>query len=87
MPRELSVRELRNHTPEVVRAIESGETLTLTVNGRPVADIVPHRTRSQRVPIAVFLAELAELPDGPGAPWPDVDVTTDDPLTGVDSGG
>lgn len=47
MTREISVRDLRNHTAEVVAAIRSGETLTLTVNRLPVADIVPHaRQRS-----------------------------------------
>jgi prevent-host-death family protein len=47
MPREISVRELRNHTAEVVAAIRSGERLSLTVNRTPVADIVPHAvTRS-----------------------------------------
>jgi prevent-host-death family protein len=42
MTRSVSVRDLRNNTPEVVAAVQSGETLTLTVNRTPVADIVPH---------------------------------------------
>ena len=42
MAREISVRELRNHTAEVVAAVRSGERLSLTVNRLPVADIVPH---------------------------------------------
>jgi prevent-host-death family protein len=42
MPREISVRELRNQTAEVVAAVRSGERLSLTVNRMPVADIVPH---------------------------------------------
>ena len=41
MGREISVRELRNHTADVVAALRSGERLSLTVN-RTVADIVPH---------------------------------------------
>ncbi len=40
--REVSVRELRNRTAEVVAAVRSGERLSLTVNRTPVADIVPH---------------------------------------------
>jgi antitoxin (DNA-binding transcriptional repressor) of toxin-antitoxin stability system len=43
MGREISVRDLRNHTAEVVAAIRSGERLSLTVNRLPVADIVPHQ--------------------------------------------
>ncbi len=42
MTREVSVRELRNHTADVVAAVRSGERLALTVNRTPVADIVPH---------------------------------------------
>jgi prevent-host-death family protein len=42
VPREISVRELRNHTARVVEAVRSGERLSLTVNRTPVADIVPH---------------------------------------------
>jgi prevent-host-death family protein len=45
MAREISVRELRNHTAEVVAAVRSGERLSLTVNRLPVADIVPHTAR------------------------------------------
>jgi prevent-host-death family protein len=51
MAREISVRELRNHTADVVAAVRSGERLSLTVNRLPVADIVPHtRERSPWVP-------------------------------------
>lgn len=47
MTREISVRQLRNHTADVVAAVRSGERLSLTVNREPVADIVPHTaTRS-----------------------------------------
>jgi prevent-host-death family protein len=42
MAREISVRDLRNHTAQVVAAVRSGERLSLTVNRAPVADIVPH---------------------------------------------
>jgi prevent-host-death family protein len=45
MRREVSVRELRNATAEVVAAVRAGEELTLTVNRAPVADIVPHVER------------------------------------------
>jgi prevent-host-death family protein len=51
MARSVSVRDLRNNTAEVVAAVQAGETLTLTVNRDPVADIVPHAApRSPWVP-------------------------------------
>lgn len=43
MPRAVSVRELRNHTADVVAAVRAGEVVALTVNGAPIADIVPHQ--------------------------------------------
>jgi antitoxin (DNA-binding transcriptional repressor) of toxin-antitoxin stability system len=42
MARQVSIRELRNSTSSVVADLEAGERLTLTVNRRPVADILPH---------------------------------------------
>lgn len=58
---DVSVRELRNHTARVIRAVESGETVVLTVHGKAVADVVPRVTRSERRSSEVLLAELAEL--------------------------
>jgi prevent-host-death family protein len=58
---DVSVRELRNHTGRVIAAIESGERVVLTVHGRPVADILPHRERSERRSSEQFLADLDEI--------------------------
>lgn len=58
---DVSVRELRNHTARVVAAIESGEPVVLTVHGRPVADIIPRRTRTERRSSEAVLAGLAEV--------------------------
>ena len=53
MARSVSVRELRNSTSSVVSELEAGEKLTLTVNRRPVADILPHaEDRDPWVPAA-----------------------------------
>jgi prevent-host-death family protein len=60
---DVSVRELRNHTGRVVAAVESGEPVVLTVHGRPVADIVPHRVRSERRPSELLLADLLAISD------------------------
>jgi prevent-host-death family protein len=66
MARSVSVRDLRNNTPEVVAAVQAGETLTLTVNREPVADIVPHtQQRSPWVPAAALRRILAEAPADP----------------------
>lgn len=84
---DVSVRELRNHTARVIAAVESGEPVVLTVHGRPVADVVPRRNRSERLPSEQLLAELAGLSElaaeiGVASPAEDFDVglTTDDML-------
>jgi prevent-host-death family protein len=61
MGRDVSVRDLRNHTAKVVAAVRSGERISLTVNRRPVADIVPHaETRSPWVPSSRLRAIVSE---------------------------
>lgn len=58
---DVSVRDLRNSTARVMAAVEAGTPVTLTVHGRPVADIVPHQRRLERRPAAVVYDELDEL--------------------------
>lgn len=38
---EVSARDLRNRTAEVLRRVEAGEHLQVNVNRRPVAELVP----------------------------------------------
>lgn len=82
---DVSVRELRNHTARVIAAIESGEPVVLTVHGRPVADILPRRQRSERRPTDQLLTDLtaigelsAQLVVSSPAEDFDVGLTTDD---------
>ena len=51
-------KELRNRVSEVLRRVEAGETLTVTVAGRPVAELSPvrrHRWVSGRALERVWL--------------------------------
>ena len=50
MADEISVRQLRNHTAEVLRRVEAGESLRVTVDRRPVAELVPLPSRAAWVP-------------------------------------
>ncbi len=59
--RSVSVRELRNTVSEVLRRVEGGERLTVTVDRRPVAEIVPLRRR-RTVPAAEALAIASRHP-------------------------
>jgi prevent-host-death family protein len=56
-------KELRNHISEVLRRAEAGEEMTITVSGRPVAQLGPARKR--RWVRGAELAELASLPPDP----------------------
>ena len=47
---DVSVRELRNHTAEVLRRVEAGERLRVTVDRRPVAELTPLASRDVWVP-------------------------------------
>ncbi len=63
---EVSVRELRNRTAQVIDAVGAGETVTLTVRGEPVADIVPHHRRVPWLPGAWLSEQLGERAADPG---------------------
>ena len=73
METTISQRELRNDSGVIMRRVEQGESFTVTRNGTPVADLVPHdgagrRRRLRFVPVEVIAAGLAELPAwGPAA--------------------
>lgn len=57
---EVTVRQLRNEGGKVLDRVERGETLTVTRDGRPVAELRPIRrapTRKEAV-----LARLRKLP-------------------------
>jgi prevent-host-death family protein len=38
---DVSSRDLRNHTADVLRRVEAGERLRISVNRRPVAELIP----------------------------------------------
>ena len=60
MSGDVSVRELRNHTAEVLRRVESGERLRVTVDRRPVGELSPLPSRDVWVPRERMLASLVQ---------------------------
>lgn len=48
-------RDLRNDVSRVLRRVEAGERLRVTVSGRPVAELVPLVTRPRSVTWEAFL--------------------------------
>jgi prevent-host-death family protein len=45
---EIPARELRNHVSDVLRRVEAGEEMIVTVSGRPVATLTPIRRQRPR---------------------------------------
>jgi prevent-host-death family protein len=41
----VSIKDGKNHFPELVRKAENGETITITRNGTPVAELNPAKKR------------------------------------------
>lgn len=64
MAEEVSVRELRNHTAEVLRRVEAGEHLTVTVDRRPVAELVPLPARMTWLPRQRVIDSLVQADPG-----------------------
>lgn len=57
----IALRELRNNISGVLRRVEAGESLEVTVNGRPVASLVPTQGGKPRtVATRQFLARLRQ---------------------------
>ena len=45
MAREITQRELRNESGEIMRALDKGESFVVTRNGVPVGELTPMRRR------------------------------------------
>jgi prevent-host-death family protein len=45
MARDLTQRELRNESGEIMRALDAGESFVVTRNGVPVGELTPLRRR------------------------------------------
>ncbi|MFC6448734.1 type II toxin-antitoxin system Phd/YefM family antitoxin [Cellulomonas gelida] len=68
----VGVRELRQDASGVLRRVEEGERVVVTVHGRPVADLVPHfETRPTWRPVT----DLAALFPGVDDPHWDQDMS------------
>ena len=55
---DLPARDLRNNVSSVLRRVEAGERLRVTVSGRPVAELVPLPTRRRTMTWDQFERQL-----------------------------
>ncbi len=57
MSREITQRELRNQSGEIMRELDDGETFVVTRNGVPVGELTPmrrHRFVAAEAAVAIF---------------------------------
>ena len=57
MSREITQRELRNQSGEIMRELDEGETFVVTRNGVPVGELTPlrrHRFVAAETAVAMF---------------------------------
>jgi prevent-host-death family protein len=61
MDASIGAFEAKAQLSRLLRAVEQGERFTITVRGRPVADLVPHRANTSRG-VAAAVAALQASP-------------------------
>lgn len=72
MSEEIRQSELRNDNASIMRRVAEGESFVVTVNGRPVADVLPHRRDAGRrrfVPVSEVAKALAAEPVMDSTAW------------------
>ncbi len=63
---EVASRELRNQTRALLDRVAAGERITITVDGRPVAQLIPSEPRPRWMARAVFMARVLDHQADPG---------------------
>lgn len=52
---DVAVRDLRNHTRQILERVDAGELVTITVDGRPAAQLRPLADRPRFLDRQVFV--------------------------------
>lgn len=66
MVTDVPARDLRNDVSAVLRRVEQGERLRVTVSGRPVAELLPLPTRPRLMPWTAFFRDSGRWRADPG---------------------
>jgi prevent-host-death family protein len=74
----VSIKDAKNRLSELTHEAESGKTITITRNGEPVADLVPHKKKKGGIDWEAGERFLRER--GITDPFPYVAPDFDDPL-------
>lgn len=63
---DVAVRDLRNHTRQVLERVNAGETITITVDGRPAAELRPLASRPRFLDRRSFAQQVLTHQADPG---------------------
>jgi antitoxin (DNA-binding transcriptional repressor) of toxin-antitoxin stability system len=67
MAMTVSIHDLRDSTASVTSRLEAGEALVLTIEGRPIADLLPYaRPRDPWLSAAELKRIVTDAPGDPG---------------------
>ena len=75
--RYITMHELRNHTHHVLERVQAGETMVITVDGRPAAELGPRATRPRSIDRAAFVRQILPHQADPGLAAALADLATD----------
>jgi prevent-host-death family protein len=64
MSREVGAYDAKTHLPQLLRDVEQGDHITITVRGKPIAELVPARRAAGRAGEAVRAMQQFELVKG-----------------------
>ncbi|HEY1241839.1 MAG TPA: type II toxin-antitoxin system prevent-host-death family antitoxin [Bryobacteraceae bacterium] len=59
---DVSVAEAKNHLTKLIRAVEEGESVIITRNGKPVAQLTPAPAKRRRVKFGGMKGRVHLLP-------------------------
>jgi prevent-host-death family protein len=59
---DISIAEAKNRLSQLVRAAEGGESVVITRNGRPVAQLMPAPVRRRKVRLGGMRGRIRLLP-------------------------
>jgi prevent-host-death family protein len=77
---EASIRELRNHGGDVIDRVAAGERITVTRDGKPVAELRP--VPASRLSASALIDRFKRLPPiDPDRFRKDIDAAVEDPPT------
>jgi prevent-host-death family protein len=82
---EVASRELRNETASVLKRVQQGEDVVITVNGRPVARLVPADVSRRRWMPRAEVAELLHRSQADAALRHELAELVDEPTGDLDS--